>query len=61
MEKRNKEVNNLRKVVVEIAQEIGKKEGFTMVMSNAGVLYYDVSIDLTDKVVQLLNQRMAGK
>ena len=61
VEKRNKEVNNLRKVVVEIAQEIGKKEGFTMVMSNAGVLYNDPAIDLTDKVVAMLNQRLPAK
>lgn len=59
--KQRQEVDKLRTVVLEIAQELGKKEGFTMVLSKVGVLYHDASIDLTDKVVQMLNQRMAGK
>jgi Skp family chaperone for outer membrane proteins len=48
-------------VVLEIAQEIGKKEGFTMILSKVGILYNDPSIDLTEKVVQLLNKRPAAK
>ena len=59
--KQRQAVGQLQKVVVEIAQELGKKEGFTLVLSKAGVLYNDASVDLTDKVVQLLNQRLAGK
>jgi outer membrane protein len=61
MGKQRQEVDKLRTVVLEIAQELGKKEGFTLVLSKVGVLYYDASVDLTDKVVQLLNKRMAGK
>lgn len=60
-DKQRVEVDNLRKVVLEIAQEIGKKEGFTMVISRVGVLYHDPGVDLTDKVVQQLNKRSAGK
>jgi len=59
--KQRQEVDKLRTVVLEIAQELGKKEGLTLVLSKVGVLYHDASVDLTDKVVQLLNQRMAGK
>jgi outer membrane protein len=61
MGNQRQEVDKLRTVVLEIAQELGKKEGFTLVLSKVGVLYHDTSVDLTDKVVQLLNQRMAGK
>ena len=61
MGKQRQEVDNLRRVVLEIAQEIGKKEGFTMILSKVGVLYHDASIDLTDKVIQLLNKRPAAK
>jgi outer membrane protein len=61
MGKQRQEVDKLRKVVLEIAQELGKKEGYTLVLSKVGVLYYDSSVDLTDKVAQLLNQRLAGK
>jgi outer membrane protein len=59
--KQRQEIDALRKVVLEIAQEIGKKEGYTLVVSKVGVLYADPSVDLTDKVVKLLNQRLAGK
>jgi len=55
--KQRQEIDQLRKVVLEIAQEIGKKENFTMIISKVGVLYSDPTIDLTDKVVQLLNKR----
>lgn len=59
--KQRQEVDKLRRVVLEIAQEIGEKEGFTMILSKAGVLFHDTSVDLTDKVVQLLNKRPATK
>jgi outer membrane protein len=55
--KQREEIDKLRKVVLEIAQEIGKKENFTMIVSKVGVLYNDPAVDLTDKVVQLLNKR----
>jgi outer membrane protein len=61
MGKQRDEVEILRKEVLEIAQEIGKKEGFTMVVSKVGVLYHDPGVDLTEKVVQELNKRLAGK
>jgi len=61
MGRQRQEVDKLRKVVLEIAQDLGKKEGYTLVLSKVGVLYYDASVDLTDKVVQLLNKRLAGK
>lgn len=59
--KQRQEVNKLRKVVLEIVQDIGKKEGFTLVLSKVGVLYHDHAVDLTDNVVTLLNKRMADK
>ncbi len=59
--KQRQEVDKIRKVVLEIAQDVGKKEGFTIIVSKVGVLYHDSSVDLTDKVVKALNQRLAGK
>jgi outer membrane protein len=61
MNKQREEVDNLRREVLAIAQELGKKEGFTMVVSKVGVLYHDAAVDLTDRVVKMLNQRLAGK
>lgn len=60
--KQRQEVGKIQKVVVEIAQELGKKEGFTMVLNKVGVvIYHDSAVDLTDRVVQLLDQRLAAK
>lgn len=59
--KQRREVDTLRKVVLEIAQNLGKQEGYTMVISKVGVLYHDPAVDLTDKVVKRLNERLAGK
>ena len=60
--KQRQEVGKIQKVVVEIAQELGKKEGFTMVLNKVGVvIYHDSAVDLTDRVVQLLDQRLATK
>jgi outer membrane protein len=59
--KQRKEVDGLRKVVLEIAQEVGKNEKYTMIVSKVGVLYHDSAVDLTDKVVALLNKRLAGQ
>ena len=59
--KQRQEVDTLRKVVLEIAQDLGKQEGYTMVISKVGVLYHDPAVDLTDKVVKRLNERLAGK
>ena len=59
--KQRQEIDKLRKVVLEIVKEIGKSEGYTLVLSKVGVLYNDPAVDLTEKVVKLLNQRLAGK
>ena len=36
-------------------QEIGKKEGFLLIISNAVVLYSPTSIDITDQLIQAYN------
>ena len=59
--KPRQEIDKLRKVVLEIVQEIGKSEGYTLVLSKVGVLYNEPAVDLTEKVVKLLNQRLKGK
>jgi outer membrane protein len=59
--KQRQEVDKLRSVVLEIVQELGKKEGYTLVLSKVGVLYHANAVDLTDKVVTQLNKRLAAK
>jgi outer membrane protein len=52
------ERNLMKKMQTEIAglvEEIGKKEGYLLIVSNLGVLYAPDSIDITDKIIQKLN------
>lgn len=56
-----KEVRKMQKAVFEIVQEIGKKEGYLLIIekSNAGVIYNPESIDITDKVIEAYNKKSA--
>jgi len=49
--------------VLEITKEIGKKEGYTLIIekSSSGVVYAPSTIDLTDKVIQQYNESFASK
>ena len=51
----------MQKAVFEIVQEIGKKEGYLLIIekSNAGVIYNPESIDITDKVITAYNKKSA--
>jgi len=42
-----------------IAQEIGKKEGYLLIMDKRGVIYAPTSVDLTDKLIRRLNTKSA--
>ncbi|MBI2359345.1 MAG: OmpH family outer membrane protein [Deltaproteobacteria bacterium] len=46
-------INDLR----EIVHEIGKKESFTFILSHSQALYNGTAIDITDRVIELYNQR----
>jgi Skp family chaperone for outer membrane proteins len=45
------------KIVEEIIAEIGKKEGYLLIKNNRGTLYSAEEIDITDKVIKLLDSR----
>ena len=36
-------------------EEVGKKEGYLLIMDKRGVIYAPTSVDLTDKIIQKLN------
>ena len=40
-----------------VTQEIGKKEGYLLIMDKRGVIYAPTSVDLTDKLIQRLNKK----
>lgn len=43
--------------VREVVVEIGKKEAFTLILGQSQTLYNGKTIDITDKVIELYNQR----
>jgi len=50
-------IGRIQKEVVELVQEIGKKEGYTLIVEKrtGGVVYAPLSIDITDTVIQIYN------
>lgn len=54
-------VNALLKEVAALVQEIGKKEGYLLIINNSGVLYSPNSINITDQLIKQLNARYAKK
>jgi outer membrane protein len=53
-------MSELQTQISALVDDIGKKEGYTLIISNIGVLYNQASTDLTDRLIQDLNAR-AGK
>ena len=54
-------VSELRKDVFSLVEEMGKKEGYLLIINNFSVMYSPGSIDITDKVIKQLNDRTAKK
>lgn len=52
-------MNQLKIDIDEIVQEIGKKEGYLLIINKFGVIYSPSSIDVTDKVIGKLNTKFA--
>ncbi|OEU64647.1 MAG: hypothetical protein BBJ57_13770 [Desulfobacterales bacterium PC51MH44] len=53
--------NRIKKEVLELVQEIGKKEGYLLIIESIGVLYSPNTIDITDKLIQQYNAGFARK
>ena len=53
----NRVIGKIQKEVVELVQDIGKKEGYTLIVEKrtGGVVYAPLSIDITDAVIQIYN------
>lgn len=52
-------MQQLQSDVTALTQEIGKKEGYLLIMDKRGVIYAPNSVDLSDKLIQQLNQKSA--
>ena len=52
-------VSRIQTDVVKLVEEVGKKEGFLLIIEKreAGVMYSPSTIDISDKIIQLYNQQ----
>ena len=50
-----KAVKRVRTDILQLVNEIGKKEGFLLIISDEVVLYSPTSIDISDQVIQAYN------
>jgi outer membrane protein len=51
----------LQKDISELVTEIGKKEGYVLVISSIGVIYHQPNVDITSRLIQELNARPVKK
>ncbi len=53
-------LGKLRQDILKVANEIGKKEGFLLIIDRLGVLYAPKSLDITDKLIKAFNKTYSG-
>lgn len=54
-------MNQLKKDIDVVIKQIGKSEGYLLIVNSLGVMYSPSSIDVTDKLIQKLNAYSAKK
>ena len=54
-------VTGLRDDVFAMVEEMGKKEGYLLIINNFSVMYSPGSIDITDKLIKQMNDKYAKK
>ncbi len=54
-------VSQLRNDTITLVNEIGKKEGYLLIISRVGVLYSPNTIDITDELIKRLNELHSKK
>ena len=50
-------LNRIKKDVFAIVEDLGKQEGYLLIIEKVGVLYYPQALDLTDRVIQIYNEK----
>ena len=56
-EMEKKLIGEMREAVYKLVEEIGKKEGYLLIINNFNIMYAPASIDITDKIIKELNAR----
>jgi len=54
-------LGELRKEILKVANNMGKKEGYLLIIDRMGVLYAPKSLDITDKLIKEFNRAYAVK
>jgi outer membrane protein len=54
-------MGQLQKDISELVAEIGKKEGYVLIISTIGVLYSQPGMDITARLIQELNAKSGKK
>jgi outer membrane protein len=54
-------VNRIKKDVFEIIQDVGKSEGYLLILENIGVIYSPNTLDITDTIIEKYNVHYAAK
>ncbi|MFZ0131817.1 MAG: OmpH family outer membrane protein [Desulfobacterales bacterium] len=49
--------NRIQKDVLDLAEEMGKEEGYLLIVNKPAVLYNPAAIDITDKLIQKYNAK----
>ncbi len=52
-------IKRIRNEVLGIIEEIGKKEGYLLIIENIGVLYSPNTLDITDSIIERYNTKFA--
>jgi outer membrane protein len=50
-------VNQIKKDVLDLVNEVGKKDGYQLIIEKVGVLYVPNAMDLTDRIIQEYNKK----
>lgn len=56
-----KRVNQIKKDVLDIINDYGKKEGYLLILENIGVIYAPQSLEITDQIIQIYNTEYSKK
>ncbi len=56
----NRLLKKLQKEIYALAEEIGKKGGYLLIIEKSAVVYYPNSIDITDKLITKYNESYSG-
>jgi outer membrane protein len=56
--KRNEMMAEILKELEQVVTEVGKAEKFTLILERSQILYSDQAVDITNKVIEVYNNRM---